>query len=390
VLPVIIRPSDRSKLLPHPALATNSRDKEGLYERGEKMIRSILTASGFLSLITSNHYKFGVNIDECKNKQGLNVLRLTPSWEILPRGKPKEQKKYPCAVKNKIICLLSEECKAYYGQMPDQNRIKVESDLWRIRFNIWDKLEEILYIYRALEYMFLSSGKDWIIDKLRENKGIIVNLNTGDIDTSGDPSQFKKVIVNITIHKRDMYKDRVSTDTKSIEKRYDITYDFEFDGPFLKLRRSLNPEVDYSDVDGVPIIRAVRPGRTALISLLDGPTPTTSINFHGRVDEANPDPVNNVFEYVISTPSRVLRYQLEIFKKYLESMDMIEKTILIVEADIDLTNIELRAIDAVQRWIRRKYGNVFKSSPEDLKEITEEAADDIDSLLDIVAMIFKR
>jgi hypothetical protein len=94
----------------------------------------------------------------------------------------------------------------------------------------------------------------------------------------------------------------------------------------------------------------INEGKTVLITIpypRKDINPLLSINFFGKIDEVSID--NNIVSYTISLPSKVLRYQTLVFTKYLANNNF--KDLIMVEIDVDLTRLELNAIDYLHRII---------------------------------------
>jgi hypothetical protein len=83
-------------------------------------------------------------------------------------------------------------------------------------------------------------------------------------------------------------------------------------------------------------------------------TPLLSVNFFGRIDNVDVDYKDRKVRYEIGLPSKVLRYQMLIFSNYITNNLLSNKDVIVVEANVDLTRMELYAIDYLQRELGKK------------------------------------
>lgn len=371
VLPVIIRPIQRGELEPHPLLAPSSKVIER-YQKMEKILADVLVEAQHLTMLLTNQERitgtkpdmFLIPLSGRKNVK-INILRYTPRQ--LRRGKPREQTKYPCAVNEgkTPICDLQSACRFYYARDIGE-REEYERILWGLRYQVFDEKERSLLIYKALHHIFEQYSKNEILMKFKSGNGIMFVANFPPSVSFVEKifSAFQSKLLRGKILIRRVIYDHYGTPfTEDVEKKVEILDKVEVEGEDLVGSREIR---DY-EKDNLYVINE---GIPVFITPLDGITPLLSINLFGRVDEI--DVENGRVKYIIGIPSKLLNYQKLLFIKILKMNKLFQENLLMVEADVDLTRMDLNALDALQRFLKETAeSNMY--SEEMRKEFINEA-----------------
>jgi hypothetical protein len=352
ILPIIIRRSERTELKPHPALAPVDK-VEDRYQELRDLIKKVLEAAEFLTMIVTNHERFvGRDLEEsCSTYIGggkrVKLLRMSPP--SLPAGNPKKQNSYPCASSNgKIICSLAEDCKFYFGEFGEDISDE-EKRIWYMRYKIFEDKEQQLLIYRALEELFKRRGYDVVLERMREGQGIICDIRAIDYRferfyAARGRRIDRKILIRLP------FADSRADD--HIEKRYELLSVEMFERNAIKASR-LFSGYEGSEKGGEGKYDVIPPGSTVFVSFMDGTHPYLSINVFSRV--ADVDVQGNRIVYILDSPSSALKYQMRVAGRYIEVFRKMGRKpeILVVEADVDLTKIELETLHIIQRMARR-------------------------------------
>jgi hypothetical protein len=337
ILPIIIRPDEKLALKPHPIFSDKSDEIRERYEKFERLIRNVIIMAEHLTVLISNQerltdYKRQSTIGSIGQKE-CNYVRLTPFDLGLPRGNPNNQDKYPCNT-----CYLKEPCSFYFGYASGTDDDEYNRKMWRLRFIVFDEKEQQLLPYLAIYNIFNFWSYDEVISNLKAGKGFRYTLgftpSPDDIPSS--------IIISRS--------ERGGRKPKEIRKRIDI-----IDNITPKVINNLSiilkanrPIRNYEYEKAITYI--INEGKTVLITIpypRKDINPLLSINFFGKIDEVSID--NNIVSYTISLPSKVLRYQTLVFTKYLDNNNF--NDLIMVEIDVDLTRLELNAIDYLHRII---------------------------------------
>jgi hypothetical protein len=157
----------------------------------------------------------------------------------------------------------------------------------------------------------------------------------------------------------------VQNDEEMPEFEGDTLYLFREIAPLPNVRRRKRGE-DNS------IFTAIVEGKPVLIFLNDGAARLTfSVNLTARVDRTSV--IGNYVVYEIGIPSMAFKAQYEIFKEYVRMRPEITVGTVMAETGVDLTGIELMAVDAMQRIL-----NTYEGSDVD-KETKKRLQSDLDS-----------
>jgi PD-(D/E)XK nuclease superfamily len=336
ILPVIVRPTQRASLRPHPVLFAKPEELQSRWEAFRNLTFDTLVEAQHLSLLLTNQYELtGVKDEETKvemtiqgKTQKLNLLRYTPRQ--LGRGKPSVQRNFPCRTRTgAAFCNLIEPCRYYFGRnFAEQDQY--ENAMWSLRFKIFNINERDLLLYRAIFDTFENYGKEEVIAKLQAGEGIRVSIGHAPMF---DP-KLKMRLAAVRDDARNRYSD---------EFRMDLIDKLEPEGKYQLVGTRAVREFEKTSRR----YRVVNEGKPVLLSSVDSGAPLLSIGVFARVDEIEPG--EHQIKYHFRAPSKILNYQSMLFQEYLKLNPKIGHNMLMFEANVDLTQMELGAIDALQR-----------------------------------------
>lgn len=361
ILPVIVRPTTtrRAGLRPHPILFAKPDELQSRYEDFRNLAYDVCVEAQHLSLLLTDQWQItGVRPEETKvdmtiqgKPQRVNVLRYSPRQ--LGRGKPSVQEKWPCRTRTGgEFCNLLEPCKYYFGRnFADQDNY--EAAMWSLRFKIFNINERDLLLYRAIFDTFENYGKDDVISKLQNGEGIRVTI--GHAPTFDSKLKMRLEAV------RDKYANSFRMDViDKLEPERDGLIGTRAVREFERKSRRY---------------RVVNEGKPVLLSSVDCGAPLLSVGVFARVDEIEPG--EHQIRYHLRPPSKILTYQTMLFHEYLKLDPKIGHNMIMFEANVDLTQMELGATDALQRALRATNAPAVGLSEDELRReltFTEETA----------------
>jgi len=311
IIPIVVRPGGD---IPIYSVASIMKTTKREFDRID-MINKILLAAEHLTLIVTTPEKFidRTTIELCKitgaSGRIASAFRRVP--EGLPRYNPHKHEKYPCG-----ICIYRDACIFYI--MSFEESTELDKYAWRARFAIYNVRENALKPLKELN-----------------------DLAQVRVSEAGETD--RKIFESI---------DKVEKKLHESGNRVDY---FEFaeisvDDYTVYLKRPLSRE---EVVEGPANITTVREGKPVLVIFRDNYiiNPLLRLSFHGRVD--NIDIIeHNGHDYVVvavsapNMPSRLSLLILDTIAKY--DKLFLEKP-MAVEINVDLTQLELQAIDAYHR-----------------------------------------
>ncbi len=363
ILPVIVRPTQRASLRPHPILFAKPEELESRYEDFKNLTYDTCVEAQHLSLLLTDQWLLtGVKPDETKvemtiqgRPQKLNVLRYAPRQ--LGRGKPSVQQKWPCRTRTGAeFCNLIEPCRYYFGRDFAQQD-EYEGAMWSLRFKIFNINERDLLLYRAIFDTFENYEKEDVMEKLQKGEGIRVTIGHAPMF---DP-KLKMRLEAI----RDKYSDAFRMDVlDKLEPERDGLLGTRNVRDFEKKSRRW---------------RVVNEGKPVLLTSVDSGAPLLSVGVFARVDEI--DPGENQIRYHFRAPSKILIYQSMLFQEYLKLNPALGHKVMMFEANVDLTHMELGATDALQRALQDASPAAVGVSEEELRReltFTEETAGEME------------
>jgi len=372
VLPLIIRPG-KGELRPHPIFAPSNKREERL-KTFMRLFSNVILEAQHLTILLSNikellglePTRYVVSLPSDPSKK-VNILTTTPRQLWYWAGNPHSRDKYPCVGRNgKRLCPLYDACGFYFGRAYGEKE-NYETILWGLRYEVLHEREQSLLVYRALQGLFKRYSKSEILDKLKRGLSFVCDL-TYSIDgglAQPDQRRYGRLSV-VQIKKKG---GSVSVESK-VEKRIDVIEEVLIEEGYLKCRRPIR---DYERKKSH--LYVVTEGKTVLLSTLDADDPLLSINLFGRVDEVNVIKDGNVVEYVIGVPSKLLDFQRLLFSKYLLLYNEFCQNLLMIEVDVDLTHMDLEAIDLLQRALKEKVkeGKLEKEIAETARSVARQA-----------------
>lgn len=408
VLPIIIRPNYAYSDHPLFPVAGKGIKPISIDELRERIRRIVVAATHLTLLIMDiDTLRFGSKAKDvektrdrcvvtCKNRPKPDyVFRYTPS--TLPRGNPMNQRdesgdyKYPC-----ILCPFSDknsklqECRFYFGSYEKDELGRL---LWLYRFKVYRERDRDMVVYRVLyelaDYVnalpgfeqYLYSGKHAGF-RVNLDKGLIERTTIRRVEKMNNYSSLCGAI-NISFGNLNVMK-KVRMGVYSIDSKYSI-----YEG--LVLRRKLMLCENLSGE--MPRISLPRLRQPVLVTLIEGHVkyPTLGISLFGRVEktllpgEEDEDigvKCGNDEVCVVVTPiSPYLRLPFKIFNHYINEYGL--NRALVVEADADLTNMDLATLHALhmslkniseeEDEVKREFSNLTTKDRERILESVEEA-----------------
>jgi len=356
ILPIIVGRSGGYPPSPFPELyVQNNLDYimkrlENMY----KLFQAVIVAAEFLTLQITNvpelvrtvtgigerEEKFREKFNQiCKSKRGnYPVYSYTP-FKFLKAGKPGRWDKYPCN-----ICPFKGEggpCDFYFG--PGKPKDYFDKLMWWARYTVYREREKDLINHMAMHILFSDSHiKEYILENSSRNPAEF------RVVIGRQPQAFKvkrRLVVNV-VH---VYRGGKEESRFRFEV-FDINGIEVEDENTLKLVRPLRVVEEQNELIGV--IR-----RSVILSLIDpknaNPNPLLSINTFVFLDDEVELEGDNVV-YKAYVPSAFLQYSFKLFSKYIKiyKSSGISALVIAFEAPVDLTIMELRAIDAIHRYIK--------------------------------------
>jgi len=351
VLPVIVRPTLRGQIKPHPIMFAKPNRLEEEYNKFKKLIYDVCLMAEHLTLLTANVQDFSSITKEmyetlCTRKLSFADREVQASiFRIKPRqvtsGYPERRNGFPCITPNgRPLCYYNYEygpCEFYFGRGFGE-KTDFDSAMWSLRFKVFREKEKMLLPYRALHELFRTYPAKMVIEKIKRGEGFEWHF--------GEPpysSIITKMQVVIFRRGRKIGSFRIDV----IDEIDFLDESYVYGDVILGTRKLRDMEVNNR------VYRVIPEGKPVLITIIDSWTPLLSIGTFGRVDEIKVEENDNEIEYIIGLPSSVLRYSMSIFKDYLRLYPEKRKDVLISEMNVDLLNAELQSIDAMQRMIRK-------------------------------------
>ena len=313
IVPVIIRPRGRNLV---SSLSPVYKTIERKYDISDLLDRCILAAE-HLTLMVSDVRKFaGTFYDRiCRYDSGgvrASAFRRTPP--DLPRGNPKNENKFPCR-----ICFLRSECDFYIATFEDPE--KIDKLAYKTRIATHSVRENALMPYKEV-YEIFRHGFDPEIFKLSEVFKLEMSGNRIDI--------FNEAYVenDLIILKRKLRKGEIE------------------EGRIISVREGKPVAAFFNEEIQNPLLR---------------------LCFVGRVEELRDD--GDYIYCSIGTPSIPSKLQPILFGYYLKKWLELGDEVIALETNVDLTQMELKAIDAYHRGTKIK----IKSLKNELEMAKEEA-----------------
>jgi len=324
IIPIVIRPAGRIQVY---SISDLYRTADRKTNKSELLDKIILSSEHLVLTIASPRKFIKESVEElCKIEsrhagRKISGFRRTP--DLLPRSNPlKRGDKYPCN-----MCPYREACLFYIASYEEPT--KFDSLMWRARFAVYDVRENALQPLKELYD--------------------IVSVKTGS------PVEVEKMVLNNI--------DKLEKRLRSSNNRVDYFEYARIDpvNHFIELYRPLSP-MECSEIPFRPL--TLREGKPVLVIFRDLYINNLlmRLSFHGRIDEINIIKKNNM-DYIVlyvSAPNMASRLSILI----LDSISKYDKSILekplAIEVNVDLTQLELQAIDAFHRatkeLVRRRFG----------------------------------
>jgi len=298
IVPIIIRPRGRNLVSSlSPAYPTITRR----YDMEDLLNRCILSAEHLTLMVSDIRKLAGETYDRiCRYDTGkvrASAFKRTPPE--LPRGNPNKETKFPCRV-----CFLRDECKFYIATFEEPE--EMDKLAYKARLATHSIRENALMPYKEV-YEMIGHGFD---PKIFEYGEIF------KLERSGN--------------------------------RVDIFREAFVDGDLIVLKRELRKKE--VEEDRTISIREGKP--VALFFNEEIPNPLLRLTVVGRVEEVRDE--GDQLVATIGMPNLPSRIHPILLEYYLRKWFELGKDVIALETNVDLTQIELRAIDAYHRGTKLK------------------------------------
>ena len=300
IIPAIIRP--RGKIPIYSRSPTyNTTQRENLTK--EEIDKIILAAEHLTLLLTDVGALVGRNYREiCKYTSSFSGRRYEAFRKVpeeLPKGNPKKE---PLSWKCNM-CNLREECLFYIQKYEEPEEI--DRLAWKTRYAIYKIRENALQPLKELRDLIIE-GAD--IERIAEDLRTLQSGNRVDFFDLIEPHR-EGFILKRRVRRREEEEQRIIT-----------------------VR------------EGKPVI--------LFVSERDVKDPLMRLSLHCRVDSVDIED-RNIIRVEVGAPTAVSKLSIKIFENYLRNYSEIVEGIIAVETNIDLTQLELKAVDAYQRGTKR-------------------------------------
>ena len=293
VFPVVIR--DRGNINPY-SISRCFKTAKSTRLSEEKILKEIKLAATHLILSMLNLKKVDSSWDREKEKAlcgsgGKVVFRYVPE-ALRNKGytlNPHVNTNYPCG-----SCRLREACKFYL--FSKQNPDEVHQLAWRTRYRVYGVRENALLPFYSIAKM------SWVRGFIRLEGGA-----------------------------RADFFERIEVDREKLK---------------ADLIRGVREEEDRR---GVPL--TVREGKPVTIFLGDSEEIIYSTSFSGNVDKVLRE--GDELRVVVSFEGKFTKLSYFLLRDLLSREEKLSRGVVAVESNVDLTHIELMAIDAFQRAVKK-------------------------------------
>jgi hypothetical protein len=368
IIPTIITASENRYYPPHP-IYLDEQDNTHLVtslKSLQEIIRRVFIAADHLTLqltnITSLHagirHVSWKEIKEalskyCITNKGYYAFNATPCG-ILPCGKPVLQREGPCTV-----CQFAGDdgpCKFYFARENED----FDTLMWRLRYKVFEEKERNLVSYRAIDLLFRDRGTVDVLlkDERKYAKGYRIDLTSGlpQIEVN------KSVVFYVNVKRGKVNLGKIRFDIVSVN---DI--EVNTDEGMLIVRRKLR-EIEKNEQKYIGVLKRSSVG----LYILSSRMPLLNINTFMMIDKIDYD--NETFIYYLYTPSPVLYQNFLLFTQYLTHFKKTshDTKLIMFEADVNLTLMELRGIDVLHRYVGKLSQQLEKETDIPLDEIQKE------------------
>lgn len=299
ILPVIIRPRGDIRVY---SISPSYRTSSSKVDLGD-LLRKIMLSAEHLTLtvtdvgkLVGSNYERICRVHSSRSGRLISAFRRVPP--DLPRGNPiSRQDSWPC-----VACSMREECRFYIysSEQPEE----IDRIAWRTRFSIYSIRENALQPYKELHDSIGVRG--FTEDIFRE--GRLRVLEGGN--------------------------------------RIDVFDEAEAPGDSIILKRDIRPEERAQER-----ILTVRDGKPVALFFNEPsiPDPLLRLALIGRVEETGIDEEDRRAFVRVEAPNAPSRIHHMLFKLYFRQWGSLSARAIAVETNVDLTQLELRAVDAYQR-----------------------------------------
>ena len=322
IVPVIVRPRGR---IPRYSVSPAYPTSERTLDLKELMRKIILAAEHLVLMITRAEKFIDRNLERlCQVElRGRRYSALRKIPDELPWGNPtKDPPRWPCSA-----CFIKDECEYYVFSRSEPDFI--DKLAWRSRYAIYSYRENALKPYKEVHDIVCRGG--FSVSKLADLRTLAESGNRVDVFNRAEASEEGI---------------RLFRWVRPVEEREER---------LLTVRQGKPVAVFFNE-------RHVR-------------SPLLRLTYVGRVEEVELTEGGEVM-VLITSPNLASRLQNILFIDYLREWPDLTTEIVALETNVDLTQLELKAIDAFQRATKRardKIRDELKKFREELKISRKEA-----------------
>jgi len=376
VYPMIIRPGIRGShyYSNYPSLPQATRKEVNeLVSETRQAITKILLSSYFISILISGLSPAGINyedaISECgiylssssdgKKVGGLAFNFIPPS---LRRFAPSN-----CPLMEKRSCPWAEYCRIYFAEFEHTN---IDTEMWKFRYRTIAKHMRDLALYKALYELSRIYSPEKLVNYIAHGYGfnVAINMHNVSIQDAG------KTDVSIEVIEKPSELEIVAKTNRGLYTLFNGRIDvFEFEpdeskkyfDDVLILKRSFRNYEYIDSYEGKTVLniassekrpRTVRQRKPINMYIVEPHVSQLTLmqNVFARVTDVKYDYYKHEISVVITPISWALKHSFILFKRLLERFSAERKlTILVAEANADLTHIELETLGAIHTAMKK-------------------------------------
>ncbi len=328
VIPVVIRPEGQIRFY---CLAESMRTTSRRMNVNEILDKIILASEHLTLTITNPRKHVGRNQEEiCKitSEAGRRVSAFRYTPKNLPRSNPKTNKGYPCNT-----CSYRDACLFY--MVSSERSEYIDRLAWRSRFAIYDARENALKPLKEIYDLF----KDLSFERADEMLNNILERLDYKLKESGNRVDvYEKALIDINSYSIVLER-RIRGEEASTE-------------PYR--------------------LKTVREGKPVLVIFRDAyiTNPLMRLSFHGRVEEIKVE--GGRVKLCVTAPNMASRIPIIVYSIIARRDPSVFRETIVIETNVDLTQLELQAVDAFQRSTRSLIKKLEgMRSANDLEELAE-------------------
>jgi hypothetical protein len=395
VYPMIVRPRIQTTnyyyYSDYPALPQGTRKTTNeLTEEVRERIKKILLSSYFISILVSGLSLAGIDYEEVRktcniyvpsnNEKRVGGLAFNFIPLRLRRFAPAN-----CVLMQRGTCPWADFCELYFVNLEHS---EIDAEMWKFRYRTIAKHLRDLASYKALYELSYRFGLDKLVDNINRGYGfrVIINMRNSIINTSTS----KDDIIVDTIAKPAELEVKGTTERGECTLfngridifEFDLDESNEYDEDVLILRRkfrrfectdlgaSIRSLFEIASSERKP--RTIRLRKPVQIFVIEPHVNQLTLmhNIFARIDDVKYDYDKEEVTLLVRPISWALKLPFLLFKKWLRTFSSESRyTALVVEANADLTHIELEALGALHTIMKRIAKELITGNDESMRSI---------------------